>query len=187
MPARLHVGVYPSRDAPDHPFALTLMVAGESQERALELVRNMEDSRRFRQPKILTVLNATTSYGGGQRSIRHQFAVYIGNRKQRERPLMPDLRNARRQLKVAFVALAVVNLAAIAVLLRLLRGLAAGPSTRSRCAVEGIAAKNPRRRAATRDGQDLAQQQIDTFYKEQPANAVFGNFRSADWVASRLA
>lgn len=64
MPARLHVVSIHPEMSPDHPFALTLMVAGESQERALELVRNMEDSRHFRQPKILTVLNATTPVAG---------------------------------------------------------------------------------------------------------------------------
>ena len=51
MPARLHlVSIHPEL-APDH-LALKLVVAGESRERAIELVRQMEDSRHFRDTHI---------------------------------------------------------------------------------------------------------------------------------------
>jgi hypothetical protein len=64
MPARLHVVSIHPETSPDHPLALTLMVAGESQERALELMRNMENSRHFRQTQVLGVVNATSSVPG---------------------------------------------------------------------------------------------------------------------------
>jgi Tfp pilus assembly protein PilN len=64
MPARLHVVSIHPEMSPDHPLALTLVVAGESQERALELMRNMEDSRHFRDTKVLGVVNATSTVAG---------------------------------------------------------------------------------------------------------------------------
>ena len=48
----------------DHPLELSLVVAGESQERVLELVRNMEDSRHFRQAAIVSQVNAMTPVAG---------------------------------------------------------------------------------------------------------------------------
>jgi type IV pilus assembly protein PilN len=64
MPARLHVvSIHPEMSS-DHPLQLTLVVAGESRERALELVRNMEDSRHFRQAFIVGEINATSSVPG---------------------------------------------------------------------------------------------------------------------------
>jgi type IV pilus assembly protein PilN len=52
MPARLHlVSIHPEM-APDHQLALKLVVAGESRDRAIELVRQMEDSPHFRDPRI---------------------------------------------------------------------------------------------------------------------------------------
>lgn len=64
MPAHLHVvSIHPEATA-DHPLSLTLVVAGESQERALELVRNMEDSRHFQQTRIVSQINAMTEVSG---------------------------------------------------------------------------------------------------------------------------
>lgn len=52
MPAHLHlVSIHPEM-APDHQLALKLVVAGESRDRAIELVRQMEDSRHFRETRI---------------------------------------------------------------------------------------------------------------------------------------
>ncbi len=52
MPTRLHlVSIHPELE-PDHQLALKLVVAGESRERAIELVRQMEDSRHFRDTHI---------------------------------------------------------------------------------------------------------------------------------------
>jgi Tfp pilus assembly protein PilN len=64
MPARLHVvSIHPEMSA-DHPLALTLEVAGESHERAIELVRNMEDSRHFKNPRIVGEISETTTVPG---------------------------------------------------------------------------------------------------------------------------
>jgi type IV pilus assembly protein PilN len=52
MPARLHlVSIQPSM-APGNQLELKMVVAGESRERALELVRKMESSQRFQQTQI---------------------------------------------------------------------------------------------------------------------------------------
>ena len=53
MPARLHVVSIQPEMSPDHQLELKLVVAGESRDRAIELVRNMEDSRRFQQTQIV--------------------------------------------------------------------------------------------------------------------------------------
>jgi type IV pilus assembly protein PilN len=53
MPAHLHVvSIHPAM-SPEHALELRLVVAGESRDRALELVRNMEDSQRFEQTEIV--------------------------------------------------------------------------------------------------------------------------------------
>ncbi len=52
MPARLHVvSIHPDK-ATDSQLKIKLVVAGESRDRALELVRKMESSRRFQQTQI---------------------------------------------------------------------------------------------------------------------------------------
>jgi type IV pilus assembly protein PilN len=52
MPARVHlVSIHPELDD-DNQLALKMVVAGDSRERAIELVRRMEDSRRFAQTYI---------------------------------------------------------------------------------------------------------------------------------------
>ena len=53
MPPRLHVVSIRPELTPDNQLALRMVVAGESRERALELVRRMEQSPRFRQPQIV--------------------------------------------------------------------------------------------------------------------------------------
>jgi type IV pilus assembly protein PilN len=52
MPARLHVVSIQPEMSPDHELELKLVVAGESRDRAIELVRNMENSRHFQQTQI---------------------------------------------------------------------------------------------------------------------------------------
>ena len=60
MPARLHVvSIRPELDE-NNELEIKLVVAGESGDRALELVRRMEQSPRFRQPQI-TAQNAQTN------------------------------------------------------------------------------------------------------------------------------
>lgn len=52
MPARLHVvSIHPELND-EEQLQIKLTVAGESRERALDLVRKMEESPRFRQPEI---------------------------------------------------------------------------------------------------------------------------------------
>jgi hypothetical protein len=52
MPARLHVvSIHPDLTDEDQ-LQIKLTVAGESRDRALDLVRRMEESPRFRQPEI---------------------------------------------------------------------------------------------------------------------------------------
>ena len=52
MPARLHVVSIRPEMASDNQLQIKLVVAGESRERALELVRKMEGSQRFQQTQI---------------------------------------------------------------------------------------------------------------------------------------
>jgi type IV pilus assembly protein PilN len=52
MPPRLHVvSIHPEKSS-DNQLQIKLVVAGESRDRALELVRKMESSQRFRQTQI---------------------------------------------------------------------------------------------------------------------------------------
>jgi type IV pilus assembly protein PilN len=52
MPPRLHVVSIQPTMTSDNQLAIKLVVAGESRERALELVRKMEGSQRFQQTQI---------------------------------------------------------------------------------------------------------------------------------------
>src|SRR4029077_12397236 len=58
MPARLHVvSIHPEKA--DNQLQIKLVVAGESRDRALELVRKMENSKRFQQIQIEQESNQT--------------------------------------------------------------------------------------------------------------------------------
>jgi type IV pilus assembly protein PilN len=62
MPARVHVvSIHPELDA-DNELRLKMVVAGD-RDRALELARRMEDSRRFAQTYVETETPATTGSG----------------------------------------------------------------------------------------------------------------------------
>ena len=52
MPARLHVVSIQPAMASDNELEIKLVVAGESRDRALELVRKMESSKRFQHTRI---------------------------------------------------------------------------------------------------------------------------------------
>jgi type IV pilus assembly protein PilN len=54
MPARLHVVSIHPEMGEDNQLEIKLQVAGESRDRALELVRRMEASKRFQQTHIVT-------------------------------------------------------------------------------------------------------------------------------------
>ena len=59
MPPRLHVvSIHPERTS-DNLLEIKLVVAGESRDRALELVRKMESSQRFQQTQIEQESNGT--------------------------------------------------------------------------------------------------------------------------------
>ena len=53
MPPRLHVVSIRPELTTENQLALRMIVAGESRERALDLVRKMEQSPRFREPQII--------------------------------------------------------------------------------------------------------------------------------------
>jgi type IV pilus assembly protein PilN len=76
MPARLHLVSIQPATSTDNQLEFKLVVAGESRERALELVRKMESSQRFQQTQI----EQESSQGGQVPGDNVQFdlnAVYI--------------------------------------------------------------------------------------------------------------
>ncbi len=76
MPARLHVVSIKPEMGDDNQLLIKLIVAGESRDRALELVRRMEASKRFQQ----THIQAESDVASGTGSDRVQFeisAVYV--------------------------------------------------------------------------------------------------------------
>ena len=61
MPPRLHVlSISPQVDK-SNQIILRMTVAGESRDRAVELVQNMEKSRSFRYPEVLSETNTVTA------------------------------------------------------------------------------------------------------------------------------
>jgi type IV pilus assembly protein PilN len=64
MPPRVHlVSIQPKLDN-DNQLALSMVVAGDSRDRAIELARRMEDSRRFSQTYIETETSQSRGSGG---------------------------------------------------------------------------------------------------------------------------
>ena len=75
MPPRVHlVSISPHVDE-DHQLKLTMTVAGDSRDRAIELARRMEESRRFLQTNILRegVVQSQT----GDNVLVEMSAVYL--------------------------------------------------------------------------------------------------------------
>jgi type IV pilus assembly protein PilN len=63
MPGRVHlVSIHPELD-PDNQLALKMTVAGDSRDRAIELARRMEDSRRFAQTNIISERSTESKSG----------------------------------------------------------------------------------------------------------------------------
>jgi type IV pilus assembly protein PilN len=63
MPARLHVvSIHPELTS-NNELKISLIVAGESRDKALELVRKMEDSQHFQRTEINSELNRKDSSG----------------------------------------------------------------------------------------------------------------------------
>jgi type IV pilus assembly protein PilN len=75
MPGRVHlVSIHPELD-PDNQLAMKMTVAGDSRDRAIELMKRMEDSRRFSQTNMLSERSLESKNGDTE-----QFdiaAVYI--------------------------------------------------------------------------------------------------------------
>jgi Fimbrial assembly protein (PilN) len=84
MPARLHVvSIHPELNE-DEQLQIKLTVAGESRERALDLVRRMEESPRFRQPVINNENAQTNSQIAGDKVEFNISALYLPATPQTE-------------------------------------------------------------------------------------------------------
>jgi type IV pilus assembly protein PilN len=76
MPARLHVVSIKPQMGEDSQLEIKLKVAGESRDRALELVRRMEASKRFQQTHIESETELSSSQGGD--NVQFEItAVYV--------------------------------------------------------------------------------------------------------------
>ena len=77
MPARLHVvSIHPELTSDDQ-LQIKLTVAGESRDRAIDLVRRMEESPRFRQPEINSENAQTNSQTPGDNVEFNISALYV--------------------------------------------------------------------------------------------------------------
>jgi type IV pilus assembly protein PilN len=77
MPPRVHlVSIHPELDE-DNQLALKMTVAGDSRDRAIELARRMEDSRRFAQTNIISERFAGQQNNGGDTEQFDIAAIYI--------------------------------------------------------------------------------------------------------------
>jgi len=76
MPAHLHVvSIHP--DLSSDNLAIKLVVAGESREQAIDLVRKMENSKRFKQTRIDSEKFETTPSSNGDRVLFDIDAFYV--------------------------------------------------------------------------------------------------------------
>ena len=77
MPARLHVvGIRPEL-APDNQLEVRMLVTGESRERALTLLKKMEQSPRFRQPEIVSESAQQSPQNAGDNVQFDIKAIYV--------------------------------------------------------------------------------------------------------------
>jgi type IV pilus assembly protein PilN len=77
MPPRVHlVSIHPELDE-ENQLALKMTVAGDSRDRAIELARRMEDSRRFAQTNIISERFAGQATPGGDTEQFDIAAIYI--------------------------------------------------------------------------------------------------------------
>jgi len=77
MPARLHVVSIHPEMGDEQRLKIKLVVAGESRERALELVRRMEESPRFKEPQIKSDSSQLNSQTPGDKVESEIIAFYI--------------------------------------------------------------------------------------------------------------
>lgn len=78
MPAKIHlVSIQPQLND-DNQLAIKMVVAGDSSERAIELVRRMEDSKHFRETRIENFGPANQQLGGGGDTVQVAInALYV--------------------------------------------------------------------------------------------------------------
>jgi len=75
MPARLHVlSIAPHLD-PNNDIQVRMVVAGDSRDKAIELVQNMEKSREFRHSQVLAETDIPRDQGGPQAGDLVQFEI----------------------------------------------------------------------------------------------------------------
>lgn len=75
MPARLHVvSITPQLDL-NNDIEVHMVVAGDSREKAIELVQNMEKSSEFRRAQVLNETNTQREGGGPQTGDTVQFEI----------------------------------------------------------------------------------------------------------------
>jgi hypothetical protein len=75
MPARLHVlSIAPHLDI-NNDIQVRMVVAGDSREKAIELVQNMEKSREFRHSQVLAETDIPRDQGGPQAGDLVQFEI----------------------------------------------------------------------------------------------------------------
>ena len=88
MPPRLHVVSIQPAMAPDNQLEIKLVVAGESRERAIELVRKMEGSQRFQQTKIEqeSTQNGQTPGDNVQFNISASYVPEVADARERGTP-----------------------------------------------------------------------------------------------------
>jgi len=79
MPPKIHlVSIQPELND-DNQLVIKMAVAGESTERALELVKHMEDSKHFRDTRIETVGSTATQQGSTDTVELRINALYVPN------------------------------------------------------------------------------------------------------------
>jgi hypothetical protein len=77
MPPRVHLmSINPQLDE-DNQLGLKMTVAGDSRDRAIELARRMEESRRFSQTNIISERTELSSTSSGDTEQFDIVAVYI--------------------------------------------------------------------------------------------------------------
>jgi type IV pilus assembly protein PilN len=75
MPARLHVlSITPQLDV-NNEIEVHMIVAGDSREKAIELIQNMEQSREFRHAQVMAETETRREQGGAQAGDTVQFEI----------------------------------------------------------------------------------------------------------------
>lgn len=85
MPPRLHVVSIKPEMTPDNQLEIKLLVAGDTSERALDLVKHMEASRHFEQTHVVEVNHQTSNTPGDNVEV-NIIALYIPGRQERSTP-----------------------------------------------------------------------------------------------------